>query len=236
MKKLKRVLLPCLVLGALSFGGLGQARYVSSAQEIVQVAEDTKGKLPPINKKEQEEKKKSSKGFLKGLNFFDEKAMEESAKVMSPVIRIVVFVVSVLTYVIFAISLLMTVPDMAYINVPLLRRLLGGPDGASADGANSPMGYSSGFNNGMYGMNTGSSIDPRRNRLGGLVSDEAKSIVKDPSIIHKNMHYIGTRVISFLSMGACTVILLSSMWFGYGLWVGSLILDGARYLFSLFGA
>lgn len=236
MKRLKRVLLPCLMLGALSFGGLGQARYVSSAQEIVYVAEGTKGKLPPINKKEEEEKKKSSKGFLKGLNFFDEKAMNESAKVMSPVMKIVIFVVSSMIYVIFAISLLMTVPDMAYINIPILRRLLGGPDGASADGANSPMGYSSGYNNGMYGMNTGSSIDPKRNRLGGLVSDEAKLIVKDPSIINKNIHYIGTRVLSFLSMGACTVVLLSSMWFGYGFWVGELMLDGARYLFSLFGA
>ena len=229
-------MIACLMLSILSFGGLAQVKHFSFAQEVVQVAEGTKGKLPPINKEEQEKKKKSSKGFLKGLNFFDEKAMNESARVMSPVMKIVIFVVSSMIYVIFAISLLMTVPDMAYINIPILRRLLGGPDGASADGANSPMGYSSGFNNGMYGMNTGSSIDPKRNRLGGLVSDEAKLIVKDPSIINKNMHYIGTRVLSFLSMGACTVVLLSSVWFGYGFWVGELILDGAKYLFSLFGA
>ena len=190
--------------------------------------------LPPV-----EETQKSNKGGIKDvfkdMKILSEEGVEKGAEVAKPLMVIVSYIVSASIYFIFVASLVLIVPDLLYIQFPFLRRMLGGPDGAAADGSSSPMGYARGGNNGMYGMNMGNSIDPKRNRLGGLVSDDAKRIVKDQTISHKFGHYVVAKVLNFVALGLCSVVLLSSAWFGYGFWIGEMVLNGVKFVFGMFG-
>lgn len=203
--------------------------------DVVMVAENNH-KLPPI-----EDSKKQENGSLKNIyndmKILSEEGVNKGSEIAKPLMVVVSYLVSAAIYFIFVFSLVLIIPDLLYMQFPFLRRVLGGPDGASADGANSPMGYSGGYNNGMYGNNiSNNSIDPKKNRLGGLVSDDAKRIVKDQTISHKFGHYIVAKVLNFLALGVCSVVLLSSVWFGYGFWIGEMVLKGVKYVFQMFGA
>lgn len=196
--------------------------------------EKTDPRFPEVEKKPQPK----AKDFFNGLQLINEDGLRRGAEVTSPLVRVVGFGISIAIYFIFLVSIAMIVPDILYIQFPFMRRLLGGVDGAAADGANSPMGYANQGYSGMYnsGMGGNQSIDPRKNRLGGIVSDDAKRIVKDPSIERKFSHYIVSRALNFLALGACVVILVNSMWLGYGFWIGEMINNFVKAVFSWFGA
>lgn len=235
MKVIKEGILLLFIAFVMGVSAVGCSPTAFASSSDVYAVVETTPKLPPI-----EESKKQNKGDLKDvfndMKILSEEGVNKGAEVAKPLMKLISIGVSMAIYFIFVLSLVLIVPDLLYLQFPFFRRLLGGPDGASADGANSPMGYSSGYNNGMYGNNmSGSSIDPKRNRLGGLVSDDAKRIVKDNTITSKFGHYIVAKVLNFMALGVCSVVLLSSVWFGYGFWIGEWVLKGVKYLFGMFG-
>lgn len=233
-----RVVLGLTIVFALVLGVFSSQVGIAYADEAgtLPPLEDKEVKLPDVNgNKTIDENKQDTKELFSDLKFFSQEGMQRGKEATKPLVKIISYFVSAAIYIIFVFSLVLIVPDLLYMQFPFMRRLLGGPDGASMEGAGSPNGYSGSPYGGGYGYPNAGNADPKRNRLGGLVTDDAKRIVKDQSITNKFGHYIVARVVNFVALGVCSVVLLSSMWFGYGFWIGEMVLEGVSYLFSMFG-
>lgn len=169
--------------------------------------------------------------LMNNFKVVDTKSLSEGVKKAQPVARIAGVVVSIAIYYIFIAKIVMVIPNLIYIAFPFTRRMLGGVDGAAAEGA-----VESQVTSARGGSTPAQAKASKWAMLknGGIVTDDAKRVVQDSLIEHKFLHYMVSEISTFVILGMCALLLTTSVWFGYGFKIGELVLKGLNSVITMF--